>query len=339
MMQTMQRMYAPTVALSFLCLASNVGFVDANKFLGQIPVHLESNVELEHVLLSELEETLGNEHRTFTEKRLKAIKSAAQPIFAALPKNEYGKLGSATASYALNRVFLARHAWFVIGLEPFRAMASWNASDPTSILDQRVPEFITGLFSTRLGKSGFGVHELSVLAATIEHFVYKESLVRLNAAYRSLAFSKEDALGEEEVETVMDTYMTLYTLGNYVTNMSTVSKEWVRGLRANVTEVNPYFPATQTFLRDVQQSIAPNRDYFYYSDVASIVEEVGDRYGHYQDSECRELKDWLVEMEDPAAGGAGRVRVADFYNAAMNKGRWQFSESVEYMRQLGALDE
>jgi len=327
------------MALSFLCLASTVGFADANKFLGQVPVHLESNVELEHVLLSELEETLGNQHRTFTEKRLKAIKSTAQPIFAALPKNEFGKLGSATTSYALYRVFLARHAWFVIGLEPFKAMASWNASDPTSVLDQRVPEFITGLFSTRLGKSGFGIHELSVLAATIEHLVHTESLVRLNAAYRSLSFSMEDALGEEEVETVMDTYMTLYVLGSLVRNVSTVSASRVRALRANVTKMYPTYPATQVFLRDVQQSVAPKRDYFYYSEVASLVEEVGERYGRWQDYECRDLKDMLVEMEDPGAGGAGRVRLADFYNAALNKGKWQFTESVEYLRQLGALDE
>lgn len=38
-------------------------------------------------------------------------------------------------------------------------------------------------------------------------------------------------------------------------------------------------------------------------------------------------------------GGAGRVRLADFYHAALNKGQWQFSENVEYLRQVGALDE
>merc|ERR1719253_853068 len=154
--------------LIYLFLAGNAGIADANKFLGKVPMHLEGNVEFEQALLTELEGSLGNEHRTFTEKRLGAIKKAVQPIFAALPKNENGKLGSAATSYALYRVFLARHAWFVIGLEPFKAMASWNASSPTAILDQRVPEFITGLFSTRLGNAGFGVHELSVLAATLE---------------------------------------------------------------------------------------------------------------------------------------------------------------------------
>jgi len=33
------------------------------------------------------------------------------------------------------------------------------------------------------------------------------------------------------------------------------------------------------------------------------------------------------------------VRIADFYKKALNEGKWQFSESIDYLRQLGALDE
>ena len=67
-----------------------------------------------------------------------------------------------------------------------------------------------------------------------------------------------------------------------------------------------------------------------------LVEETGDRYGRWQDYECRILKDSLVEIEDQGAGGAGRVRLADFYNANLNNGKWQFTESVEYLRTLGS---
>jgi len=67
-----------------------------------------------------------------------------------------------------------------------------------------------------------------------------------------------------------------------------------------------------------------------------VIEEVGERYGRWQDSECRALKDDLLGLEDR---GTGRVRLADFYSAALNYGKWQFSESVDYLRQLGALDE
>jgi hypothetical protein len=77
----------------------------------------------------------------------------------------------------------------------------------------------------------------------------------------------------------------------------------------------------------------------YFSDMETVIAEIGERYGRFQDIECRQLKDWLVEVEDTSVGGAGRVRVADFYSRALNDGKWQFSETVDYLRQLGALDE
>jgi len=328
-----------TLALGLSLAPSVTWVVDASSFLGPVPVHLESNLEGEHVLLTEIESVLGSEHRTFTEKRLASIKRAVLPIFTAMPKNEHGKLGHAATSYALYRIFVQRHAWFVTGLEPFKAMAAWNSSSATAILEQRVPEYITGLFHSRMGRGGFGVHEVAVLAATLEHLVHKESLLRLGAAYRSLVVNPEDVLSSDEVEQVLDSYMSLYILGPLVRNISTVRPEWVRALRANVTKLYPSFPQTQSFLRDVQESMAPNRDYFYFSDVTSLVEEVGDRYGRWQDYECQTLKNMLVDMEDPGTGGAGRVRLADFYGAALERGKWQLCENVEYLRQLGALDE
>lgn len=71
----------------------------------------------------------------------------------------------------------------------------------------------------------------------------------------------------------------------------------------------------------------------------NVIAEIGERYGRFQDIECRQLKDMLVASEDPSIGGAGRVRVADFYKKAIHEGHWQFTESTDYLRQLGALDE
>jgi len=66
-----------------------------------------------------------------------------------------------------------------------------------------------------------------------------------------------------------------------------------------------------------------------------VVEEIGERYGRWQDGECRDLKAALVKLGDQ---GAGRVLLKDFYGGALG-GSWQFSESVDYLRELGALDE
>jgi len=89
-------------------------------------------------------------------------------------------------------------------------------------------------------------------------------------------------------------------------------------------------------LRTVQASAVPSREELSFENVASVIEEVGERYGRWQDAECRSLKNDLLKYEDQ---GTGRVRLADFYGAAVNDEKWQFSESADYLRQLGALDE
>merc|ERR1719174_622438 len=131
-------------------------------------------------------------------------------------------------------------------------------------------------------------------------------------------------------------YMSLYILGFAQGNTSTGAAQ---ELHANIHELYPTWPETQQFLREVYQSVAPKRDYLYFNEIENVIAEIGERYGRFQDIECRQLKDLLVASEDASIGGAGRVRISDFYKKALNEGKWQFSESVDYLRQLGALDE
>jgi len=65
------------------------------------------------------------------------------------------------------------------------------------------------------------------------------------------------------------------------------------------------------------------------------VEALQNQYGPWQDRECRGMKNALLKMEE---NNNGRVRLTDFYGRTVDGG-WQFSESIDYLRQLGALDE
>jgi len=240
----------------------------------------------------------------------------------------------------LHRVFVQRHGWFIRALEPAGgAFAAWNTSTPTSVLEERMPHRVTQLFERRLGQHGLGLKELALLAATLEHLVHLEALQRLNASYRGATLSLDDVLSDEEATHVLDTYMCIYILGFMHADLGTMTGEMVQDLYDNILEVYPTWPETQQFLRELYQSVAPKRDYLYYTDIETVIAEVGERFGRFQDIECRQLKDWLVEVEDTGVGGAGRVRLAEFYGRALNDGKWQFSETVDYLRQLGALDE
>jgi hypothetical protein len=327
----------------FIVLGNLASVTEANAFLGRLPHQNATaalSAESEHALLAELEVALGSGHRHATEKRLKRIEQMLSPMFGAVSKNANGKVGSAAAGYVLHRVFVQRHGWFIRALEPQgNAMAAWNSSTPTSILEERVPAHVQQLFEKRLGERGLGLKELAVLASTLEHLVHVEALERLKIAYLAGNMSQEDVLSEEEAIKVLDMYMAIYILGFLHADLKTMTAGTAQELHANILELYPTWPETQTFLREVYKSVAPKRDYLYFNEIENVIAEIGERYGRFQDIECRQFKDWLMEIEDPGVGGAGRVRISDFYGKALNDGKWQFSESIDYLRQLGALDE
>jgi hypothetical protein len=324
-------------------LANCIAVANGNAFLGRWQPQRATAVldgQSEHALLAELETALGSGHRHATEKRIKRIEQMLKPMFGAMVKNENGNLGPAAAGYMLHRIFVQRHGWFIRALEPGNgSYAAWNTSTPTSVLEERVPAHITKLFEDRLGQHGLGLRELAILAATLEHMVHMEALQRLNVSYQGAGFDFDATLSNDEAIEVLDMYMAVYILGFLHDDLATLNAEKAKEIHANILQLYPTWPDTQQFLREVHTSVAPKRDYFFYNDVETVIAEVGERYGRFQDIECRQLKDWLVEVEDTSPGGAGRVRVSDFYGRALKDGKWQFSETQDYLRQLGALDE
>merc|ERR1719183_3072044 len=186
----------------FMILGGLAVVADANAFLGRLQHQNATaalSAESEKALLAEIEVALGSGHRHATEKRLKRLEQMLRPMFGAMTKNENGNLGSAAAGYVLHRVFVQRHGWFIRALEPTgNALAAWNSSSPTSILEERVPEHVQNLFEKRLGARGLGLKELAILAGTLEHLVHVEGLERLKVAYLAKGLSQEDVLSEEE---------------------------------------------------------------------------------------------------------------------------------------------
>merc|ERR1719287_282405 len=94
---------------------------------------------------------------------------------------------------------------------------------------------------------------------------------------------------------------------------------------------------TQNFVREVRQSLtsAEKEQPLSFAMLVKVAETIGERFGKFQDAECKGLKASLVKMEDR---GSGRVRLSDFYKPAANgaasgnsDGSWQFQESVGYL--------
>jgi len=150
----------------------------------------------------------------------------------------------------------------------------------------------------------------------------------------------DSKLDEWAANDLIDTYMMIYIVGKNVSGMTPAS---VVREKASISGSYPGWRATQKFARQVQSRVVASKagdaDFaqgeLTFQGLSAVVEEIGERYGRWQDAECRDLKSDLLKLEHQ---GMGRVLLKDFYGAGL-KGNWQFSESVDYLRELGALDE
>jgi len=311
-------------------------------FLGSHSVHAGPAVstdELDALLQSQFQEAFGGNARAGGGS-LDAVERSLAQMYAALPKNDNGRLAPSVVRYALHRYFAGRHGWLIRGLEP--AGGNWSSSSPTSVAQDRVPSYLQELYEQRLGSRGLNLRELAVLASTLERVVHEASLGWLEAAYRVLQIPTTGRVAAEQVGEALSLYMMMFVTGEDL--MGTNQSE-VLAVRNEIYEIYPAWDDTRLWLQDVERSVAHGQrargnpfvgGALAFEEVGRIVDDVHDRYGKWQNAECMDMKDRLLALEDTR--GSGRVSLARFYSGR-DSAEWQFSESVDYLRQLGALDE
>jgi len=287
--------------------------------------------EADQLILVELEKLRGVGHRGATQPRMERLMELLAPTFGALPKNERGSVGTASARYALHRLFVQEHGWFVNGLQA--ANGSWSEDTPINEVGSQVDDRARRLLEGPLAADGFDLKELTLFAAAVENAIHSETAFIVRDVYQMLGKSIENSLlSLNETASVIDAYMASYVLG---TNPADMTQE---ELMTTIEELHPTWKETQQFLRDVQKDVLQEQEgSFSFDRVATIAEKAAARFGQWQSGECMAMKAQLMQMEDRP--GSGRVRLGDFYHGALHGGKWQFSETTEYLRQLGTLDE
>jgi len=335
------------VALSVIIALFSEHFIqpcDANAFLGKglnVATGSQNAPEIKKMLLTW---ALGGEGTTgahgMSEEHLHFIQDQMRSTFVALPKNMHGNLGHAGVRYILHRYFLQTHAMYVKGLGPDGD--TWNQTSPADIIEDRVPSYVQGLFVKQLGGSGFNEDDLGVLAATLEYMVFEDQIRRLAMAFQVHGLDhldNDDAVAsEEQVAEVIETYMQIFLLGN----KTTLKEADILTQRKAIVAAYPNWGETQGFLERVRtsvlHSVPGSSKKFSFNDASRVVQEVGTEYAGFQNSACQALKKTLLGIEDQ---GSGRVKIQDFYSGALggDESKWQFSESIPYLRNVGALDE
>jgi hypothetical protein len=311
-----------------IIFASSVGLLstaDARALRNQEGASGVMNADdLKKTLLEEIEKNFASVGKR---GRLARLEAALKPLFDSLPKNEHGNLGHSPVRYALHRIFVQRHGWYIKGLEPDGD--NWNTTSPAGVLKDKVSSYVEELFEARLGGRGFNLHDTAVLAATLEHLIHDESQGRLTKAYELKKISANTEITRAQADSVLDEYMKYHLLSDDMA--SKVSEKEMK-------EIFPGWAETQQFVRDIRSEIerTSTSGKMSFAAMTHVVEEVGERFGHFQNAECSAMKTKLVGMGD---GGIGRVPLANFYQTSIDGDTFEFQESESYLRELGALDD
>merc|ERR1719330_1206167 len=151
-------------------------------------------------LMDKIEEMLGLDDAV-TNSRLGRIEDSLRATFRALPKNSDGKLEHAAVRYALHSYFVQRHGWYVRGLSDVGEGFEGTRSNGT--LQDRVEEFVQGVFEQKLGAHGLSLREIALLAATFESLVQQETGQRLDSALAALQLTNKREFTVSQVDDVV----------------------------------------------------------------------------------------------------------------------------------------
>eukprot|EP00930_Biecheleria_cincta_P048680 TRINITY_DN33958_c0_g1_i1.p1 TRINITY_DN33958_c0_g1~~TRINITY_DN33958_c0_g1_i1.p1 ORF type:complete len:556 (-),score=115.02 TRINITY_DN33958_c0_g1_i1:117-1784(-) len=286
-------------------------------------------VQPRKALLTELEEALGSDHHRVTDEQQLRFEEELRATFKALPKNSRGAVEGPSARYALHRLFTQRYGWQIKGLET--SGDAWDAASPVVAMGDRVPPKMKELFEERIGNYGLDLQELAVLAATMDNMFRSDVSERLRIVYDAYRRDQTEILSLNDAIDLAHAYMCSLIVGSRVQNLHTAE------VFSNLKRFNEHFPRhgeVETLLMSTLQEVAGGMQEFNVELMTSWLETFGKQLGHFEDRECQVMKQKLVLLEERP--GNGRVRLGDFYGGDDN---FHFTESVDYLRRIGALDE
>lgn len=285
-----------------------------------------------HNLMVEVQNSLGFQRSQAIQARLAHMEEVLGHTFNALPRNSRGAIGPSAATYALHRLFLQLHGWQMKDLQP----GGGDRRSPTMTLALEVTSTqhrLRDAFEEQLAKHGLDLHELAMLAATIENLVQSKAEQLLNASFQASGIFAPPSLGlsSEDAIKVMELYMAGYVMGVDRTGPS-LEVELKRLLDKEV-RTYPRWEEVRWMLLD-----ATTEELKYdIKMVSSILQLTESKFFRMEEQACQSLQDQLQSMEDRP--GSGRVLLKDFYGPALLSGQLEFTESVSFLRQAGALDE
>jgi len=242
-------------------------------------------------------------------------------------------------------LLVQRHGWYAKGLEPDGK--AWNASAFWQPLQQLgLPLKLTTAVDERLldtgsGGGGLSLSETAAVAAVLEDLARKEAAERVQWIFRLHGVDKARALSNSEFLDMVDTYVITYLSSE---TFKPKDSQDAMAMLELFRQTWKGWPPLREWLRELQNTVVQkssvsgsSSEQLDFQQVVRVAQEIGAKYAFFDEQECRSLKQTLMAIEGKKPG---RVLLSAFYGAGMTEDTlFKFNEKVEYLRDLGVLDE
>jgi len=231
-----------------------------------------------------------------------------------------------------------------VGLEPVHRDSPSN--EAAALVTDHAPMFVREILEGPDVEKGFSIEDAVMMVAMLEELAAHASRETLQGIQRR-RLAPSDEMTEHEFDGLMENYFIHWLMGN--------DTESIAMLEANTSLVEESFEDWADlvhFLRGLRLSFQhssrremtkerpagawrPLSSTYSMADAEAAAGAMTLTFGSFWHTECVRVKSSLLDLDH---NGKGRVRLSDFHGAALD-GEWRFSESKEYLRDLGALDE
>jgi hypothetical protein len=296
-------------------------------------------------LLAKLEIALQEGEGFVSPARLARLEKELTTMYSAIPKTEDGRISYTGARYLLHRLFAHRYGWQVKGTGP-QTEAQTNNTQGVNLRQENVPALVKAMLGNHGEDEGLELQQVAILAAAVETAVRQEVGKQLRGVYNLMDLPTQGRLAEPQLLQAIESYMALFIIGKNYTHI--VEAKELENLRTHFSKVFPPWDSMRQFMREIRRSVIAESKAGpiaagTFATTVAVTSDIGEQFGRWHNSRCHYLKQKLVKLEDrvmstPIFLVPGRVPTDVFYGSAL-QGTWQFSESVDYLRQLGALDE
>merc|ERR1719420_1298969 len=142
--------------------------------------------------------------------------------FESLPKNEQGHLEGPAIRYLVHSYFLKEHGWLIRGLEPQQVHNStYDELGDSKDVPEMTGDDILGFVQTVLKgglkegqqDSGFRLSDVVAMVAILRNLILNEGLDLLYESYRLNGHNPYNAVKEDELAKILDSYMVLSIVG------------------------------------------------------------------------------------------------------------------------------